>query len=64
MEGDQLFFVPYGQGESRVIVNTPFDDSIEIGKNFVDFVRNLCDDPDLLRISDAGKDASDFAGMK
>jgi hypothetical protein len=64
MEGDQLFFVPYGQGESRVIVNTPFDDSIEIGKNLMDFVRDLCDDTNLFGVSDTGKDASDFAGMK
>jgi hypothetical protein len=61
MKGDQFLFVPYGQGQSRVIVDTAFDNRIEIRKDFVDLVRNLCDDPDLLRISDAWKDASDFA---
>jgi hypothetical protein len=61
MEGDQFFFVPDRQGQSRVIVNTPFNNRIEIGKDFVNFVRNLRDDPYFLRISDAGKDASDFA---
>jgi hypothetical protein len=64
MKGDQFFFVPYRQGKSRVIVNTPFNNRIEIGKDFVNFVRNLCDDPDLLRISNAGKDACDFAGVE
>ena len=51
MEGDQLFFVPDGQGESRVIVNTSFNDRIEIGKNLVDFVRYFCDDTNLFRVS-------------
>jgi hypothetical protein len=61
MKGDQFFFVPYGQGQSRVVVNTPLNDRIKIGEDLVDFVRDLCDDTNLFRISDAGKDASDFA---
>jgi hypothetical protein len=44
-----------------VIINTPFDDSIKIREDLVDFVRNISDDADLLRVSNAGKDASDFA---
>ena len=42
MEGDQFILVPYGQGESRVIVDTPFDDGVEIGEHIVDFVRYFC----------------------
>ena len=43
MEGDQFFFVPYGQGQSRMIVDAPLNNRIEIGEDLVDFVRNLCD---------------------
>jgi hypothetical protein len=61
MESDQFFFVPDGQGKSRVIVNTPFDNSIEIGKDLVDFVRHFCDDTNLFRVSNTRKNTSDFA---
>jgi len=60
MESDQLFFVPYSQGESRVIVNTPFKGSIKIGKDIVDFVRHLCNDANLFGISNARENAYDF----
>jgi hypothetical protein len=60
MESDQFILIPYGQGESRVIVNTPFNDSIEIGKGIVDFVRYLCDDTDLFWISQTRESTGNF----
>jgi hypothetical protein len=47
-----------------MIVDAPFKNGVEIGKDLVNFVRYLSDDANLLRISDARKDSSDSTGVK
>ena len=46
-----------------MIVDTSFNDGIEVGEDFMNLIRNFCDDPDLFRVSDAREDATDFVGI-
>lgn len=47
-----------------MILNTSFEDRIEVGEGFVKFIGHFGDDPDLLRAGGAGQDAGGFIGTE